>query len=202
MKSIRSYSFEEFQGIARSFHGNVAPGIMIGGYMVDFAYQNLPEHGLYNVICETAKCLPDAVQLLTPCSIGNQRLKILDVGRFALTFYEKRSGKGVRVFLDVEKLERWPETKRWFLKLRPKAEQDLSLLLSEIGSAGPNTLSVRAVAVANSFLGKKESGPVTICSCCGEAYHACDGAICPACTDGHLPYVAVEDLCARKGRCA
>jgi formylmethanofuran dehydrogenase subunit E len=72
--------------MVESFHGIAAPGVIIGGFMVDLASGSLRRNALHNVICETAKCLPDAVQLLTPCSIGNRWLKIIDVGRYALTF--------------------------------------------------------------------------------------------------------------------
>ncbi len=87
------------------------------------------------MICETAKCLPDAVQLLTPCSIGNQWLKIIDVGRYALTFYEKKTGIGIRVYLDSGKLNIWPEIKAWYLKLTSKEAQDSAVLLDQIGKA-------------------------------------------------------------------
>src|SRR5208337_4410957 len=93
-KDILSHTFEEYAAMVESFHGYAAPGVLIGGFMVDLAYRSLPSNGLYNVICETAKCLPDAVQLLTPCSIGNRWLKIINVGRYALTFYDKHKGPG------------------------------------------------------------------------------------------------------------
>lgn len=103
--------------MAASFHGSPAPGVLIGGFMVDYAYKHLPKGGEYDVICETLlKCLPDAVQLLTPCSIGNQCSKIVDVGRYALTFYEKNTREGgIRVYLDWKLLEKFPQIKGWYL---------------------------------------------------------------------------------------
>ena len=59
---------------------------------------------LFDAICETRNCLPDAVQLLTPCTIGNGWLKVVNVGRFALTLYDKYQGEGVRVYLDPAKV--------------------------------------------------------------------------------------------------
>ncbi len=38
--------------------------------------RNLPPDILFNSLCETNKCLPDAVQLLTPCTVGNGWLKV------------------------------------------------------------------------------------------------------------------------------
>jgi formylmethanofuran dehydrogenase subunit E len=188
MKNILSHSFAEFAQMVKSFHGSIAPGVMIGGYMIELAYRNLPEEGLFDVICETGKCLPDAVQLLTPCSIGNQWLRIIDVGRYALAFYEKQTGKGVRVFLDWRKLDQWPEIKRWYLKLTPKDAQDSELLLREIGNAGADICGIEKIEVGRDFLTKPKSKPISICPSCHEAYPSDGDTICPACKGGLLPY--------------
>ena len=185
---ILSHTFEEYARMVRAFHGSTAPGIMIGGSMVGLAYRCLPEGGLYDVICETGKCLPDAVQLLTPCSIGNGWLKIMDTGRFSLAFYDKDTGEGVRIFIDPEKLDAWPEIKAWFLKLTPKREQDTARLMEEIERAGSGICSAEKVKVSLDLMKKKKSGPIVICPSCGEAYPSGRGAVCPACKGGLLPY--------------
>ena len=133
---ILSYTFEEYCERVEAFHGALAPGILVGGFMVDLARHNLPPGTLFDVICETVECLPDAVQLLTPCSVGNQWMKIIDVGRFALTLYDKDTGEGVRVHLDSRKLERWPAINEWLMKLKPKKQQDRDRLVREIKEAG------------------------------------------------------------------
>jgi formylmethanofuran dehydrogenase subunit E len=191
MANIRSYSFEEYVRMVIPFHGSPAPGVLIGGYMVDLAYRHIPEGKLYNVICETAKCLPDAVQLLTPCSIGNQWLKIIDVGRYALTFYEKHSGTGVRVYLDWSLLDRWPHIKGWYLKTAAKNEQDKDLILREIKEAGADCCGIENVNVIIDTRTKPKSSSISICPSCEEAYRTADGAICPACRGGILPYSRV-----------
>jgi len=190
MPNILSYSFDEYVKMVTSFHGSPAPGVLIGGYMVDSAYRHLPEGGLYNVVCETAKCLPDAVQLLTPCSIGNRWLTIMDVGRYALTFYEKRSGLGVRVYLDWSLLDMWPEIRGWYLKLTPKEAQDDALLLREIGEAGTGLCGIEEAKVVLDSRNKPKSSSISICPSCNEAYRTSDGAICPACKGGILPYTS------------
>ena len=85
---------------------------------------HLPAEILFDAVCETRNCLPDAIQLLTPCTIGNGWLKVVNVGRFALSLYDKYEGEGVRVFLDPVKVADWPEINNWYLKLKPKKEQD------------------------------------------------------------------------------
>ncbi len=185
---IMSHTFDEFAGMVKAFHGSAAPGIMIGGSMVDLAYRCLPRGGIYDVICETAKCLPDAVQLLTPCSIGNGWLKVMDTGRFSLAFYDKYTGEGTRVFIDPEKLDVWPEIRGWFLKLTPKAEQDTARLMKEIEEAGSGVCSVEKINVSLDLVEKKKGGPIALCPSCGEPYPSERGSLCPACKGEMLPY--------------
>ena len=100
---IMDHTFEEFVEMVRAFHGFEAPGVLIGGFMVDYASRHLSEGRLLDALCETPKCLPDAIQLLTPCTLGNGWLTTVKVGRFALTLYDKETGEGVRVFIDPAK---------------------------------------------------------------------------------------------------
>jgi formylmethanofuran dehydrogenase subunit E len=188
-KDILSYTFQEYAAMVEKFHGYSAPGVIIGGFMVDLAYRSLSGKALYNVICETAKCLPDAVQLLTPCSIGNRWLKIINVGRYALTFYDKHNGPGVRVYIDTRKMEQWSGIRDWYLKLKPKHAQDEELLLSQIRAAGSGLCSTEEVVV-NMELLREKHGPIAVCPSCEEAYPAADGAVCLACRGGLLPYAS------------
>jgi formylmethanofuran dehydrogenase subunit E len=189
MNEIRSYTVEQYCDKVKDFHGALAPGMVIAGFMVDLACRNLPPDILFDVICETAACIPDAVQLLTPCSVGNQWLKVIDIGRFAMTFYDKKTGEGVRVHLGTAKLEKWPAIKEWFLKLKPKKEQDKDLLLEQIKQAGAGICGIERVKISPGFLHQPKKS-VVICPICNEAYRAEDGAICPACKEEErLPYV-------------
>jgi formylmethanofuran dehydrogenase subunit E len=70
MIKLGTYSYDEYVQLVKSFHGNMAPGLLIGGFMVDLAMKNFPPGELYNAICETAVCLPDSGQLLTPYTMG------------------------------------------------------------------------------------------------------------------------------------
>ena len=133
---ILGYAFEDYIEIVKTFHGAEAPGVLIGGFMVDLAVRNLPEGVLCDAICETKTCLPDAIQLLTPCTIGNGWLKVVPLGLFALTLYQKGDNKGVRVFPDAEKVKTWPEIHAWFFKLKPKKEQDRERLIKTDKGSG------------------------------------------------------------------
>jgi len=186
-----STTFDEFAEQVRAFHGFAAPGVMIGAFMVELAYRHLPKEGFFDAICETPKCLPDAVQLLTPCSIGNGWLTIVDTGRYALCLYDKSTGKGVRVSLDPARLEAWPRIKTWFFSLAPKKEQDSAMLLEEIRAAGPSLCTVRPVTVARRPL-KTKGRRFRVCPSCGESYPESHGERCFGC-QGADPYGPAED---------
>ncbi len=190
--NICAYSFEEFLQLVKSFHGQAAPGVVLGGIMVNAARRLLPAEVLFDAICETRNCLPDAIQLLTPCTIGNGWLKVVNVGRFALTLYDKYGGEGVRVFLDPAKVADWPEINSWFRQLKPKKEQDPDRLLEEIKEAGAEILEWQRVKIRPQFLGKRSRGRMIICPLCREAYPAQDGGICRGC-QGEVPYL--NDQC-------
>ncbi len=184
---IAGYSYEEFLRLVANFHGNVAPGVVLGGFMVALAKRSLPEGVIYDAICETTACLPDAIQLLTPCTVGNGWLRIVNLGRYALSLYDKYQGDGVRVFLDGAKIEVYPEIKSWLYKLKSKKEQDKEKLLDEIREAGERVLSLQTIKVRSQFLGKRGRGRIIDCPLCGEPYPVQDGGICRAC-QGEPPY--------------
>ena len=104
------------------------------------------------------KCLPDAVQLLTPCTIGNGWLRIQNFGRFALTLYDKDTGKGIRVVLNPLRLEEWPEIKDWYYKLKPKEEVDPNELLDSIQKGGYDLCKLQDIQVQPDSAGKNKKG--------------------------------------------
>lgn len=194
--NICNYSYEEYLHQVKSFHGNLAPGLIIGGFMVDLAMKNLPEGEFFDAICETPVCLPDALQILTPCTFGNGWLSVAPFGKFAVTLYEKYNGKGIRVYLDMEKLKAWPEIHDWYLKKKKKHEQNPELLLAQIKEAGHGLLSIQNVQVEPEKIRRKKLGPVAVCPVCNEAFPARDGDKCRSC-QGETPYkdvVAVNSV--------
>jgi len=185
---IGIYTFQEFKNKAAEFHGYPAPGLLIGGYMVEMAKAALPEGILFEAVVESKKCLPDAVQLLTLCSTGNNWMKIVNLGRYAVSLFDKYTGVGVRVSVDLDKLEAWPNIKGWFLKLTPKRDQDTEALFREIEDAGDTILRLDRVTVQPHLLGHAHMTRIGACPICREAYPTSDGAICRGC-QGEAPYV-------------
>jgi len=57
--------------------------LVLGAFMVDLALEKLgakPGDRLY-AVSESPKCLPDAVQVITHCTYGNHRLRVINTGR-------------------------------------------------------------------------------------------------------------------------
>jgi formylmethanofuran dehydrogenase subunit E len=185
---ILGHTFDEYREIVKKFHGAAAPGVIIGGFMVDTAIWALPDGILYDAICETQSCLPDAIQLLTPCTVGNGWLKIIPLGLFALTLYSKETLEGVRVFLDIEKVEAWPEIKTWYLKLKSKQEQALEDVVEEIRWAGSSIVSLRPVRVRPDVAARTHKGSIGVCPRCGQAYPSDDGPVCLLCRGEYALY--------------
>ncbi|HMK65945.1 MAG TPA: formylmethanofuran dehydrogenase subunit E family protein [Thermodesulfobacteriota bacterium] len=183
-------SYQEFLEKVKAFHGFPAPGVILGGLMVDVALQQFPPKILFNALSETNKCLPDAIQLLTPCTTGNSWLRVCNFGRFALALYDKDTGQGVRVFLDPNKIESWLEIKIWYYKLKPKNEVDLEALLDSIQRGGKEICSFRQIQVRPSLLKKTKRGKRIICPQCREAYPDNGQGLCLAC-QGQSPYLMV-----------
>ena len=173
------------------FHTYPAPGVLIGAFMVDYAMDLLGAkkgQKLYGV-CETPKCLPDALQVLAHITIGNNRLKVVPIGKFAITMNPPSEGPttdAVRVYVDLTKLKRYPTVDTWYANSPAFDKKTMKgKLFDEIFSAGRNILSCEKVRVPV----KKRSKWVSVtCPCCGETVpdYLIEGDHCGAC--GSLKY--------------
>ena len=176
-------SLADFLIRMEEFHGYRSPGLLLGGIMVDVALRELGTTPYLNMVTETVVCLPDAVQLLTPCTIGNGFLQVLDWGKFAITSYDRLKLSGVRVWLNPEALITYPLTRGWFERSIPGPEKPpFDEIASEILDAGTKILDHRLVRL-NQSLKDSESVPTGQCPKCGESYALRLGSSCPACRD-------------------
>jgi len=166
-----------------NFHGFPAPGVVIGAVMVDWARERIGPGIEADAIVETLRCLPDAVQLFTACTLGNGWMRVLDWDRFALTLYDRATCRGCRVWLDAAKTAAHPAVHDWFLKRVPKDALPLETLLGKILEARRAVLSCRAVIVTD-FLRRPKKEAVAICPGCGEAFDPRAGDRCKGCLHG------------------
>ncbi len=173
------------------FHTYPAPGVLIGAFMVDYALELLgvtPDKKLYGV-CETPKCLPDALQVLAHCTTGNNRLNVVPIGKFAITLNassEEETTQAVRVYVNLEKLKQYPVIDTWYANSPAYDKHTMKgILQDEIFRAGRTILSFEQVRVT--VKRKKKWASVT-CPCCGETVpdYLIEGDHCGAC--GSMKY--------------
>lgn len=179
-KNVCGRSLEDFLDAIEKFHGWKAPGLVIGGFMVDWAQELIGPGIEADAIVETRHCLPDAIQLFTPCTFGNGWMKVLDWDKFALSLYDKKTLDGVRIWLDLEKTGSYPNIYNWYMRLVPKKSLPLEVLLGDILAAGRAILSGSPVRITQMH-GKQKKGEIAVCSGCGEAYPTKQGAQCYSC---------------------
>jgi formylmethanofuran dehydrogenase subunit E len=168
------------------FHGFPAAGLLISIFMVDLALEKLEmsrDEKMY-AVSETPKCAPDALQVITHCTVGNHGLRIINTGRFAITINKQTheaKAEGVRVYIDATKARNYPILFAWYTN-DPKYKErvDAPMLLTEILNAGTNILSWEYVEV---HVPKKEKWSSVMCSCCGELVpeHTIQNGLCQAC---------------------
>ncbi len=180
-RSICGLTLEDYLIQMEEFHGARSPGMLLGGLMVDLALEKLGNVSYLNVVSETVVCLPDAVQLLTSCTIGNGFLQVLDWGKFALTAYDRKSLAGVRVWLRSEAVADCPPVSAWFLRgtearEKPRFEE----LAPEILAAAGELLAAGRVSLSRP-LKSEDKFPTGRCPGCGESYALRWGPNCPAC---------------------
>lgn len=165
------------------FHGYRSPGMLLGGFMIDRGLTQLGPIPYLNVVVETVVCLPDSVQLLTPCTLGNGFMQVLDWGKFAITVYDRESLLGVRVWLDQGRLPAYPLIRSWFERTgRTREKPPFDELAHEILKARFKLIDHKAVRLLQSL---KNSRPVPTGRCpgCNESYPLHFGKLCPACSD-------------------
>ena len=97
MKSLEEYVMQAAKD------GRTRSGIVLG---IRMALLGLKELGVEDprraprslmTFVEIDRCLPDAVQLVTGCRLGNRTLKFKDLGKMAATFVDLKTNRAIRI---------------------------------------------------------------------------------------------------------
>ena len=190
--------FDEWTEKAFAFHTKRAPGIVIGVAMVDLAKEKLGQvKTRLNAITETQACIVDVVQIMLGCTVGNKYLRVVkELGHYAVTLFDRFDGRGVRVFVDVSKIdpEKTPELARFFKRTRdPEVKnggeariKSGQKIIKEFHSIDRDIFGVEYVRVIDHD--KPPMLPAGVCEDCGESFLAvADEKKCQGCT-GRLKY--------------
>lgn len=103
--------------IAGNFHGEICGGIAIGTKLAMYGLELMgmelnKRHKNLIVFLEIDRCMSDAIQAVTKCSMGKRSLKQMYYGKFAVTFYNMDTKEALRISdADANKKEKIKETK-------------------------------------------------------------------------------------------
>jgi formylmethanofuran dehydrogenase subunit E len=126
---------------AKQFHGDLCAGIILGTRMTIAGMRELGMNPLEKnrdlmVYVEIDRCVADAIQAITGCSLGHRTLKYKPYGKFAATYIDLATGNAVRVAI-LEK-KRTEKTGREAMK------EAVTILLNE---PEPNLMRITKVHV-------------------------------------------------------
>jgi formylmethanofuran dehydrogenase subunit E len=107
------------------FHGHLCPDLLIGCRAANLALEKLKaadelHNGLF-VTAQNRTSAIDAIQCLTGCTLGNQRLRLQDNGKHTYTFTSCSSGRAVELKLKSLSFKNEDQ----YFALEKKAEQDV-----------------------------------------------------------------------------
>lgn len=164
---------------AISFHGHECVGLVLG---TRIAMAGLHALGISDpfktrdliVYVEVDRCLADAIQATTGCTIGKRRLKHVDYGKFAATFVDVLRNRAVRISLKEKARElamKYGEKHGLIEKGKPASKKQERRIMAEAYSKMPDVdlLVVRSVGMRIPKLdlpGRPERK--VMCSVCGE----------------------------------
>jgi formylmethanofuran dehydrogenase subunit E len=167
------------------FHGFLTSGALIGIQMLNIAKKVLDvrEGERIYVTCETKSCMPDPFQILAGATIGNNGLKINNLGKMAVTINKQapegvHSIKGVRIILDAEKTGDYPKLHAWYLNTEKLPHEEIVPILL---AAGEKVYSWKLVDLEIPVRKKKR---IQSCKNCGEMFIQHDNELlCGGCTE-------------------
>ncbi|KZX11550.1 FmdE family protein [Methanobrevibacter filiformis] len=174
--------YEEQLEKAGKFHGDICGGIVSGTKMTVYALELLGmEFNKKNkdliVFLEIDRCMSDAVQAVTGCSLGKRSLKLVNYGRFAASFYKISTKEAIRLVSKDDKEKYKDET------TKEKIERYKNTPSDELFEVQPVEIKIPEEDMPGKPIDQ------ATCSVCGE--RIMDGkhkfingqAICKSCSD-------------------
>ncbi len=155
--------------LAIDLHGHLAPGIALGIRMSEIALfrMNTKKGDKYLIgISETARCLADAMQAATGCTLGHGSAFVEDYGKLALTIGDTRTKKGVRVALKDDANKHSTLMNKWMMRLGKLSHEEEEELGMQLLDMDENNFLIQDVEI-NRGQNFEKSGIVT-CKECGE----------------------------------
>jgi len=187
---------------AQELHGEICPGVIMGtrmsiAAMKEFGMNPLKPNENLRATVEVDRCMPDAIQAITGCTVGRRTLKCLDYGKFVATFMDIESGRTLRISARDDKVKSIPGLWTWFENVAELSkEKNMEKIMEEKKSGVKkfSEMSDEELLLIEELDDKLPEIPglprdIIICSICGE--HVMDGKevkigneiVCRSCAD-------------------
>ena len=115
------------------FHGHLCPGLALGYRVAKAALRELnaerPQDEELVAVVENDSCAADAIQFVTGATFGKGNLIFRDYGKHVYTFFNRRTGKGVRIAEDFRGFEN--DSRYGELRKRQQEGEDVSREMTE-----------------------------------------------------------------------
>lgn len=169
---------------AREFHGEICGGIAIGTKLAMYGLELMglelnTRHKNLIVFLEIDRCMADAIQVVTKCTMGKRALKQMYYGKFAVTFYNMDTDEAIRVSdADANSKEDFDETQDEMIERFKKTPPEDLFKVEKVKVELPPA----------QMPGKPHTS--TFCSVCGEKVtdgrHLIRGGkpVCKSCGEG------------------
>ncbi len=183
---------------AGALHGHLAPGVALGLRMSEIALSKLglPKGSkMLFAVCETNRCLPDAIQAATGCTLGHNSIIIENYGKLALTIVNGVTKKGIRVALNISAQTYSELMAAWMMRLSKLSKQDEHELSMQLLELDEKYCTIQNVTINIERPGM-ENDSIVKCSKCNECFPSSYGVIsgsnvyCRACSK--TSYYATE----------
>jgi formylmethanofuran dehydrogenase subunit E len=116
------------------FHGHLCPGLALGYRVAKAALRELkadrPQDEELVAVVENDSCSVDAIQYITGCTFGKGNFIFRDYGKHVYTFFNRRTGQGVRISEDYRGFE--DDSRFAELGKRQQAGEDVSRELQQL----------------------------------------------------------------------
>jgi formylmethanofuran dehydrogenase subunit E len=140
---------------AVAFHGHICPGLTIGYraalYAIELLKLSFSDDEQVVCISENDACGCDAIQVILGCSIGKGNLLFHMTGKQAFSFYNRKTGRSVRLVLNNPAGEMSREQKLEYFR---SCSQEEMFTVKETRLAVPEH-----ARIFESY----------VCECCGES---------------------------------
>jgi len=174
--------------LAVGLHGHLAPGIALGLRMSEHAltHLNMKKGDKHLIgISETARCLADAMQAATGCTLGHGNAFVEDYGKLAITIGDARNNRGVRVALREEANKSSDLMNKWMMRLGKLSHEEEDELGAQLLEMDKRYLMIQDVLISKTL--NFEKSAISKCMKCGEFVPESlvvkndDGVHCRAC---------------------